>query len=103
MPIKTLGLTSALAIFAALPALAEPTFNRIASFATPLNMGTGEDVARESSAEILSVSEDGMTVVYTDSPLGVIGLVDITDPRAPKPLGNIEVGASRQPPCSSAT
>lgn len=92
MPIKTFGLTSALAIFAALPALAEMNFNRIASFATPQNMAEGEDLARPTSAEIISASEDGMTVVYTDSPLGVIGLVDITDPRAPKPMGNIDVG-----------
>lgn len=86
------GLTSALAIFAALPALADPTFNRIASFATPLNMAAGEDTARPTSAEIISASEDGMTVVYTDSPLGVIGLIDITDPAAPKPLGNVDMG-----------
>lgn len=86
------GLTSALAICAALPALAEPTFNRIASFATPLNMAAGEDLTRASSAEIISASEDGMTLVYTDSPLGVIGLIDITDPAAPKPLGNIAMG-----------
>ena len=92
MPIKTLGLTSALAIFAAFPALAETNFNRIASFATPLNMAEGEDLARETSAEIISASEDGMTLVYTDSPLGVVGLVDITDPRAPKAMGNIDVG-----------
>jgi hypothetical protein len=86
------GLTSALAICAALPALAEPTFNRIASFATPLNMAAGEDLARATSAEIISASEDGMTLVYTDSPLGVIGLIDITDPAAPKALGNIDMG-----------
>lgn len=86
------GLTSALAICAALPALAEPTFNRIASFATPLNMAAGEDLARATSAEIISASEDGMTLVYTDSPLGVIGLIDITDPAAPKALGNIGMG-----------
>jgi len=86
------GLTSALAIFTALPALADPTFNRIASFATPLNMAAGEDTARPTSAEIISASEDGMTVVYTDSPLGVIGLIDITDPAAPKPLGNVDMG-----------
>lgn len=86
------GLTSALAIFAALPALAEPTFNRIATFATPLNMAAGEDTARATSAEIISASEDGMTLVYTDSPLGAVGLIDITDPAAPKPLGNIDVG-----------
>lgn len=86
------GLTSALAIFAALPALAEPTFNRIASFATPLNMVDGDDISRPTSAEIISASEDGMTLVYTDSPLGVVGLIDITDPAAPKPLGNIDMG-----------
>lgn len=85
-------LTSALAICAAMPALAEPNFNRIASFATPLNMASGEDLARASSAEIISASEDGMTLVYTDSPLGAIGLIDITDPAAPKPLGNIDMG-----------
>ncbi|MFN4155648.1 MAG: esterase-like activity of phytase family protein [Paracoccaceae bacterium] len=92
MPIKTLGLTSALAIFAAFPALAEMNFNRIASFATPDNMAAGEDLARETSAEIISASEDGMTLVYTDSPLGVIGLIDITDASAPKAMGNIDVG-----------
>jgi hypothetical protein len=33
-----------------------------------------------------------MTLVYSDSPLGVVGLVDITDPKTPKPLGNIAMG-----------
>ena len=33
-----------------------------------------------------------MTLVYTDSPLGVIGMVDITDPANPAPLGAMEVG-----------
>ncbi|MDP2081899.1 MAG: esterase-like activity of phytase family protein [Pseudotabrizicola sp.] len=92
MPIKPLGLTSALAIFAAFPALADMNFNRIASFATPQNMATGEDAARETSAEIISASEDGMTLVYTDSPLGVVGLIDISDASAPKAMGNIDVG-----------
>ncbi len=92
MGLKHAGLTSALAICAALPAFAERNFNRIASFATPLNMAAGEDTARPSSAEIIAASEDGMTLIYTDSPLGVVGLIDITDPAAPKPLGNIDVG-----------
>ena len=82
-------LTSALALATALPASAEMVFNRVASFATPLNMAEGEDTARETSAEIITASEDGMTLIYSDSPLGVIGLVDITDHKAPKPLGNI--------------
>jgi hypothetical protein len=92
MTIRTLGMTSVLALTAALPALAEPVFNRVSSFATPGNMAAGEDMARPTSAEIITVSEDGMTLIYSDSPLGVIGMVDITDPASPKPLGNIDIG-----------
>ncbi len=92
MRLSRLGLCSTLALVAALPALAEPTFNRIATFATPTNMADGEDTARETSAEIISASDDGMTLIYTDSPLGAVGLIDITDPASPKPLGNIDVG-----------
>jgi len=89
---RLLGLTSVLAMVAAMPALAEMNFNRIASFATPDNMAEGEDRARETSPEIISASPDGMTLIYTDSPLGVVGLIDITDAKAPKALGNIDVG-----------
>jgi hypothetical protein len=92
MNTRIFGLTSALALVAAVPALAEMNFNRIASFPTPDNMADGEDRARETSAEIISASPDGMTLIYTDSPLGAVGLIDITDPRAPKALGNIDVG-----------
>lgn len=67
-------------------------FNRIATFATPRNMAAGEDTSRASSAEIITATEDGMTLLYTDSPLGVVGMVDITDPQAPRPLGNIAMG-----------
>ncbi|MCT8330273.1 esterase-like activity of phytase family protein [Acidimangrovimonas sediminis] len=67
-------------------------FNRIATFATPRNMAAGEDTSRASSAEIITATEDGMTLLYTDSPLGVVGAVDITDPQAPRPLGNIAMG-----------
>jgi hypothetical protein len=92
MLLRPLCLTSVLALATALPVQAEMVFNRVATFATPANMAEGEDRARETSAEIVTASEDGMMVVYTDSPLGVIGLVDITDPAAPKPMGNIEMG-----------
>ena len=90
--LRTFSCALTLAILAGLPARAETSFNRIASFATPLNMAAGEDTGRPSSAEIISASEDGNTLVYTDSPLGAIGLIDITDPAAPKPLGNIDMG-----------
>lgn len=92
MSLKPFCLTSVLAMVAAMPALAEMNFNRVATFATPDNMAEGEDRARETSAEIISASPDGMTLIYTDSPLGVVGLIDITDPKAPKALGNIDVG-----------
>ncbi|CUH69780.1 hypothetical protein TL5118_03750 [Thalassovita autumnalis] len=88
MTFRTICLTSAIALTAA-AASAEQNFNRIASFATPLNMAAGEDRNRETSAEIIAATADGMTLAYTDSPLGVLGLIDITDPANPQPLGNI--------------
>lgn len=87
-----LGVLGSLLAGVALPATAETAFNRIATISTVSNMAEGEDQSRPSSAEIISASEDGMTLVYTDSPLGVIGLIDITDPKAPKPLGNVDIG-----------
>ncbi|MBK4217495.1 esterase-like activity of phytase family protein [Paracoccus caeni] len=87
MTARLLSAASALALMAS-PALSD-SFNRIASFPVIANMADGEDTSRPSSAEIISVSEDGNTLIYTDSPLGVVGLIDITDAAAPKPLGNI--------------
>ncbi len=83
---------SVAALLASVPVSAEMNFNRIASFATPNNMAMGEDKKRETSPEIIAATADGMTLVYTDSPLGVIGLIDLTDPYQPKPLGNVTVG-----------
>lgn len=80
---------SLIALAAASPALAEPVFNRIASFATLDNMAGDEDRTRATSAEIMTATPDGKRLIYSDSPLGAIGLIDIADPRAPKPLGNI--------------
>ncbi|MDO6727857.1 esterase-like activity of phytase family protein [Cognatishimia sp. 1_MG-2023] len=88
MSARFICLTSAFALTAGL-ANAEMNFNRIASFATPLNMAAGEDTSRETSPEIIAATADGMTLVYTDSPLGALGRIDITDAANPKPLGNI--------------
>ena len=73
-------------------AQAEMNFNRIASFATPDNMAEGEDRTRETSAEIIAATADGMTLIYTDSPLESVGRIDITDPANPQPMGNVEMG-----------
>lgn len=66
-------------------ALAAPVFNRVAAFPVELNVTEGA-----TSAEIIAASDDGMTLVYSDSPGGGIGFVDITDPRAPKAAGYVK-------------
>jgi len=63
-------------------------FNRIATFPVYLNT----DVNLETVAEIIDVSKDGKTLVYTDSQTGKLGFVDIKQPRKPEPLGAIDVG-----------
>lgn len=80
---------SMLALTAASPALAEPVFNRIASFATTDNLAPGQDRAHPTSAEIMTATPDGRTLIYSDSPLGAIGMIDIGDPATPKPLGTV--------------
>ena len=83
--------TSALAL-TAVQASADMNFNRIASFPVVKNMAVGEDTNREASPEIIDATADGNTLVYTDSPLEVIGMIDITDPANPQPKGSFEVG-----------
>lgn len=84
MSTKTVCLTSVIALTAG-SAMAEMSFNRIASFGTHLNAPDAE----ESSAEIIDVTDDGMTLIYTDSPAGVVGMIDITDEADPKAMGTI--------------
>ena len=88
MSLRLVCLTSALALTSGL-AQAEMSFNRIASFPVVKNMADGEDQSRETSAEIIDVTADGMTLVYTDSPLSALGRIDITDAANPQPAGNI--------------
>lgn len=64
-------------------------FNRIASFHVPQNLPDGMDVMTETSAEIIDASDDGMTLVYSDSPLGAIGFIDIADPANPQAGGAV--------------
>lgn len=87
MYVRLTAMTSVMALSAV--AAHADAFNRIASFPTFLN---NADAMAESSAEIISATADGMTLVYSDSPLEVIGLIDIADPANPVPKGNINVG-----------
>jgi len=62
-------------------------FQRIATFPAFLNTDEGTKTA----AEIVSVNEEGDLLIYTDSPTGNLGFVDIADPRDPKPSGVLEM------------
>ena len=84
--------TLALMLSTTLATASDLNFNRIASFKTPDNTAAGEDRNRETSPEIIAATADGMKLVYTDSPLGVLGMIDISNPANPKPLGNIKLG-----------
>lgn len=67
-------------------------FNRVATFTVCSQIGSSCESGDITAAEIAAASTDGMTVIYTDSPKGQIGFVDITDPTNPKPLGIVAVG-----------
>ncbi len=88
---KTISITAALAAALAAstvsPAFAEPVFNRISSFAVASNLPAETDKKTVTSAEIITATPDGMTLIYSDSPLKAIGFIDITDAKAPKAAG----------------
>lgn len=81
------ALTAALLASAALPATAEPVFNRVATFPVAANLPPEKEKLTTTSAEIITASEDGNTLIYSDSPLGAIGFIDITDPKSPEAGG----------------
>ncbi|MCI5074642.1 esterase-like activity of phytase family protein [Oricola sp.] len=94
MPRQTrlLATGTALAVlFSAGAASAEPVFNRVASFPVNTNLPADVDPATETSSEIIYVTEDGMTLVYSDSPFGGIGMIDISDPANPAPGGYVKL------------
>jgi hypothetical protein len=84
---RNAALAAVLLTSVALPAAAEPVFNRIASFPVASNLPADKDKLSTTSAEIIAATDDGMTLIYSDSPLGAIGFVDISDAKAPKAGG----------------
>lgn len=63
------------------------TFQRVATWPVFNNLPAGTDRATETVAEILSVTADGRTIVYTDSEFEALGFLDISTPSAPKGAG----------------
>jgi alkaline phosphatase len=81
-------------------AVAEPVFNRIASFPVTMTLPEGADMKAPTSAEIVTATPDGMTLVFSDSPGKRIGFIDIADPRQPKTGGSLALDGE---PTSVAT
>ena len=67
-------------------------FNRTASFVVCSQVGASCETADTTAAEIVAASTDGMTLIYSNSPQGEIGFVDISDVKAPKGLGKLAMG-----------
>ncbi|WP_417770233.1 esterase-like activity of phytase family protein [Stappia sp.] len=91
MKITVLGALAAALLGSTVAASADPVFNRIASFPVNTNLPADLDQKTETSAEIIAATADGQMLVYSDSPLGAIGLVDIADAAAPKPAGIVKL------------
>ncbi|MDT8321036.1 MAG: esterase-like activity of phytase family protein [Xanthomonadales bacterium] len=68
-------------------------FDLEASFLVCENTDCGD----ETSSEIIAVSADGLTLVYSDSPGETVGLIDISDPSAPAARGAIDLSAAGEP------
>ena len=89
-PVKLCTLTAALLASAAAVGTAHAdSFNRIATFNVIDNLPPDADPADATVSEIITATEDGQTLIYTDSPGKRIGIVDIADPAAPKPAGTV--------------
>ncbi len=63
------------------------SFQRVGTFADYRN--NGDQGAGETVAEIVASTADGRTLVYTDGVRGAVGLIDITNPARPQPLGSL--------------
>ena len=66
-------------------------FNRIASFPVCSQIDSTCDIETETSAEIVAASADGTKLIYTDSPRGVVGFIDLKNPATPVGTGTTEV------------
>ena len=85
------AIAAALSSGVAFPAHADMVFSRVATFPVASNLPDDADKSTATSSEIITASQDGNTLIYSDSPYGAVGFIDITDPKAPKPAGIIKL------------
>jgi hypothetical protein len=69
---------------------AASSFQRVGRFYVCSQIDDKCNTSTETSAEIVAASDDGNTIVYTDSPYRKIGFVNITDPKNPTKIGLID-------------
>jgi hypothetical protein len=79
---------------------AAAAFSHVGTFDVPANLPAGEPLATVTAAEIVDATPDGRTLLYTDSPTGRLGFIDIRRPHDPEPAGTIDMGGE---PTSVAT
>ena len=68
----------------------EKNFVRLATFPVCRQYEEDCNTDTETAAEIVAASEDGRTLIYTDSPAQQVGFVDIIDPTNPQALGTLD-------------
>lgn len=90
LSIRSMALTAPLlaaSLMALTPAQAAGGLTRLATFEVHRNLAADESRETTTAAEIITASQDGQTLVYTDSPAERLGFIDITEPSAPEPDG----------------
>ena len=80
------ALSSSSAASSSVAALAM-AFNRISTFAVCEQLQASCNIDDETVAEIVTASQDGNTLIYTDGVKNQLGFIDITDSAVPKSLG----------------
>jgi len=66
-------------------------FNRVSYYPVCKQLDPDCNIDDETVAEISAVSNDGLTLVYTDGPNNQLGFVDITDATNPAGLGTVKL------------
>ncbi len=91
LPTNKIALLASMAITLACTNSYADSFHRISTWSTASNLPKSAAIETETSAEIITASSDGKTLIYSDSPLGGIGFIDISDEKLPKALGFLQL------------
>lgn len=70
----------------------DKNFNRIASYPVCRQLDDSCNTDTETAAEIVTATQDGNTLIYTDSPGESLGFVDISTPDRPQGIGVVALG-----------